>query len=249
VSAFSAERNIEVFLDEAARLVDAVATGPSDAPVPGCPGWDLTGLARHVGNVYSWVTVVATTRQPGSGGRAPKEPAEAQAFLRQAIEPLAAALRALQPDEPCWNFTGGPQVGAFWPRRMAQETAVHRWDAERAIGRPASITPDLAADGIDEVLSVMVGRWLSRDEIPSERIDVGGALALVCTDTPASWTVLTDGGRYRVRPGSDGAAVTVRGPAEAVLLLLWNRLGLDDPAVQVDGDRGPLERWSAIARG
>ena len=41
----------------------------------------------------------------------------------------------------------------FWIRRMAQETVIHRVDAELALGEPfAPIPDDLALDGIDEVL-------------------------------------------------------------------------------------------------
>jgi hypothetical protein len=40
---------------------------------------------------------------------------------------------------------------------MAQETVIHRVDAELAAGAPVAVIPgDLAADGIDELLAAFV---------------------------------------------------------------------------------------------
>ena len=57
----------------------------------------------------------------------------------------------------------GVQPASWWIRRMAHETAIH-WLAERAAGLgpdggpPAGFLPELAADGVEEVLDVMFPR-------------------------------------------------------------------------------------------
>ena len=59
----------------------------------------------------------------------------------------------------------------------------------------------------------------------------------------SSLAVRADGGGRRVLAGdgtgvSDGPAdAEVSGPAELLVLLLWGRLGLDDPRLNLTGDR------------
>ena len=56
-----------------------------------------------------------------------------------------------------YAFPPDHQREGFWPRRMVQETTIHRVDAEQAVGWPvAEIEPAFAVDGIDEVLSLIV---------------------------------------------------------------------------------------------
>ncbi len=37
---------------DSARFIDLLEAGPLDAPVAACPGWDLRGLATHLGGVH-----------------------------------------------------------------------------------------------------------------------------------------------------------------------------------------------------
>jgi hypothetical protein len=39
-------------------------------------------------------------------------------------------------------------VQAIWLRRLTHQTVVHRLDAEIAVGRPAPLAPDLAAENL-----------------------------------------------------------------------------------------------------
>jgi hypothetical protein len=49
------------------------------------------------------------------------------------------------------------QTVGFWIRRMAQETVVHRVDAELAAEvAPGAIPDDIALDGIDEFLIAFI---------------------------------------------------------------------------------------------
>src|SRR5438270_1932777 len=66
---------------------------------------------------------------------------------------LTAEFAARKPDEETITWYDPEQTVGFWIRRMAQETVIHRVDAELALGEQlAEIPDDLALDGIDEVL-------------------------------------------------------------------------------------------------
>ena len=69
---------------------------------------------------------------------------------------------------------------------MAQETAVHRWDAAHAVGQPDDIDAVVAADGIDEFLTLLRRTWSGIDADA-----LGGTVHLHCTDTARrKWFVL-----------------------------------------------------------
>src|ERR1019366_10224384 len=71
---------------------------------------------------------------------------------RSAHAVLVEALVAAPPDLRCWTFLPAPSPLAFWARRQAHETTIHRVDAELASGPVAPVTPEFAADGLDELL-------------------------------------------------------------------------------------------------
>jgi uncharacterized protein (TIGR03083 family) len=124
-------------------------------------------------------------------------------------------------------------------RRVAQETAMHRWDAEAAAGDPQPIDRALAADGIDEMLEVFVPR------VNDKLVGTGETLHLHATDGDGEWLItLTPDGPTWERGHAKGD-VAARGTTSDLLLLLWNRRTPDD--LEVFGDRTVLERWRAGA--
>ena len=56
------------------------------------------------------------------------------------------------PDLDCWAFLPAPSPLAFWSRRQAHETAIHRADVESALRVRPVYPKEFAADGIDELL-------------------------------------------------------------------------------------------------
>jgi hypothetical protein len=123
---------------------------------------------------------------------------------------------------------------------MAQETVIHRIDAELGTGQPVAPVPaDLAVDGIDELLKVFVA--YSVEEWGDYFSDIlAGSPGRTCTvrTDGAAWRVRTGPGRFAVEdgPGDDAADVTLSGPPAAVLRWLWNREGAGEPsAVAVQG--------------
>ena len=245
---------------EGAALAAAARNGPLEAAVPSCPEWDLGALVVHTGRVQRWATVAIRGRGEPAGRfpKPPEDPAEVADWFEAGLTDLVAALRA-EPDEaPAWNFAGvEPATVAFWRRRMAQEAAVHRWDAEVAIGAPAAIDPELATDGIDELMAFFAARRLAQIE---GGVDLGGTVHVHCTDVPGEWTFTVRGTAFEVTAGHAKGDVALRGPAGELLLVLWGRRSLEDatsgasaaPAaggaggLEVFGDRAIAERWLAL---
>jgi len=111
---------------------------------------------------------------------------------------------------------------------MAQETVIHRVDAELAAAEPlAAIPGDLAADGTDELLVAFVQYDIAL--LPDKFADLLASAddRTIGVETPQrSWLVgLTAGGVHVDGPGGGSPAATVRGLAPEVLLWLWNRGG------------------------
>lgn len=148
---------------------------------------------------------------------------------------LLDALEGLPTDFPIWNWFGiEPPIPGFYHRRMAQEIAVHRWDAEAAVGTTTPIDTALAVDGIDEFLTMFLGNV-------SEGVDLGGSLHLHATDADAEWVIRNDGGRLVATPEHAKADVAVRGTASDLDLFLANRV--PPAALDVVGDAAVAAAW------
>lgn len=222
--------------------------GPHDARVEACPDWTVAELIGHLGGVHRWAlhAVRAGERPPrspsGSGARA--EGAGLGQWLVAGAEELAAELAATADDTPSWNPFGAPPVAAVWPRRQAHETMVHRWDVEAAAGVTTPLPPVLASDGIDEFFEVMLPHRLARGSVtlPASSFHVH------CTDVPGEWLVAPDKhGAYSMRREHAKGDAAARGPAEALLLLLWGRTHVLDERLDIVGDVDVAAQWSRLA--
>ena len=131
---------------------------------------------------------------------------------------LLEALRDTDPHTPVWTFGPPPQVAAFWSRRQALETAVHRVDAQHALGLPPMMDEELAVDGVAEVTTLFFPRQVRLGRIPP--LEQGMRLDLSTGDT---FTIAGDG----TDPRADVDVVVTGTPLE-VLLLLWGRADLDE---------------------
>lgn len=194
-------------------------SGDLSAPVTHCPGWTLYELADHVGNGNLWV---ATAVREKHGDYQPS-PAPREGLVSWFEDTSAAMLDALaaDPDTEAWTFHPPHTVG-FWRRRRCQETLMHRWDAENALGRAGPIDPALAADGVAEVFDIMAPRQITRGRAS----EPAAAVRFRALDTGGSWTY---------GPGEPVAEIA--GTAEELLLMLWGRLPVTHPAITWSGDR------------
>lgn len=229
----------DLLLTVPVQTAAAAAAGASvglDAPIPSCPGWDARSLLGHLGAVHRWATQMIDAGSMEFVRPPADKPAddEMAVWLERGADDLVAVGRAKGPDAPVWNWAGVAQNAAFWFRRMAHETAVHCWDVRAAGGDPAPIPGALAADGIDELLSVI---------LPHRKLEgLSGTLHVHCTDVPGEWTV--DLATFVTRPGHAKADAAIRGPASDLLLRLLNRAG----GGETFGEAGILLQWSESVR-
>ena len=208
-----------------------------DRIVPSCPGWQVADLVWHVGIVHMFWRVVA--RGALTGPEAWSEPDRPNnddllAWFRHGVDLTATILEELNPDKPAWTWGHRQNVG-FIRRRVAQETAVHCWDAVTAIGADEPIEQSVALDGIDEFLD---------EVLPGLSHDLDGpaqTIRLHAHDTTGEWTVRAGEGSSHLTRASRQADATVTATASDLLLLLWSRRSPDQ--VQVDGNMEALQRF------
>lgn len=244
---------LESFVRDRDALIDAAA-GRLALPVPSCPGWIMAALVAHVGGAYAYVTRAIT------GGGSPvvddlEVPADVRAWLQDragsgpAPDSLLDWLRSVgselekvfastDPARPAWTWWEPDQTAGFWLRRMTHETAIHRWDAQAASGRPEPIEADMARDAVDEMLDVYLPRWCRPK---SSVAGHGETYRLERTDGEAAWTMRFDGQGMEVDHVALSADVILRAPASDLILFLWQRI-LGD-RLEVEGDVTLLGRY------
>ncbi|MEP7091814.1 MAG: maleylpyruvate isomerase family mycothiol-dependent enzyme, partial [Nocardioidaceae bacterium] len=187
----------EDYAAAAERFAAAVGATDLRAPVPACPGWSAYDLVVHLGNVHAWAaTIVETGRRAAEQNDRPRSSRARSVrewYLAKA-EDLYQVLRCIPSDRPCWNFVFGEGVADFWRRRQLHETTVHRIDLDVVAGRVSDPAPEVAVDGVSEVLEVMLTRALQR----GHRLRLDAPVQLVATDTGDSWVVSP---LQRSRPG------------------------------------------------
>lgn len=226
----------------------ATATGNLDQPVPTCPEWDVAALVTHLGRVYGWVVgILASNGEPFKGERPdpPGERAELPEWFAALHSQLIGALSARPPDAPAWVFSSSaPQEAGWWYRRQALETAVHRVDAESAVGKITAVEPVLAADGIDEYLMQFLPGIVQRSGGGRLR----GTFHVHCTDTPGEWWLDFDAEGLAPKREHAKGDTAVRGPASGLLLWLMNRQSAGEAGMEVLGDGTLVEAWPAAVR-
>ena len=225
-----------------------VVRASMDAPVPACPDWSVLDLTVHLGNVHSWAASVLETGcsadvlQDAPVSHRPRRVAE---WYEGRAEDLYAVLRATPSDRPCWNFAFGDGVAGFWHRRQVHETVMHGVDLAAAAGVPERLPAALAADGIDEALTVFLHRMHSRGHPAT----LSAPIVLRALDTGDAWTVAPGAaGESPLVTPSPSAGDLVEAPAGILLKLLWKRLELDPSlpdGLEISGDEDRVRRFLA----
>lgn len=258
------------YLDHFRRNRTAILEGADlgfDPPIKGCPGWDVAGLTAHMGRVYTfWIKWVSErpressrvayaelvaereARMPGynswekAGFPRDSRPDGIIDFARETGDELARMLAGLQPEERVWTFVPTHQNGAFVFRRLAMETAIHRWDAKDAhrIARP--FEPELARDGIDEMLTMFVEDPAYHEGANQRR---GQTILLREHPGPGRWLVSFDAGAISTSHDAGPADVTVSGTASDLWLYIMGRRMAEE--LHVEGDTGLAMEWGNLA--
>jgi len=258
--------------EEGGLLAAAADRAGLDAPVPACPGWRVRDLLKHVGYVHRWAAGYVREQHPRWVDRASEEEILAggprddalAGWFRDGHAELVRVLEAASPDMTCWTFLEAPSPLAFWARRQAHETAIHRVDAEQAAaaasagagaagavpagaagaegGGGAAFAPWFAADGIDELIMGFLGRDAKRGSWDGPP----GVLGIHADDgmgASAHWRIVSAPGQFAVARETGPADCDVTGSAAGLYLMLWNRS--DASGLEVRGDPGTLAAFRA----
>jgi uncharacterized protein (TIGR03083 family) len=192
--------------------------------VPWCGDWRVSDLVEHLARVHHWAAAKArSTREKPLG----PGPFVLEDLYRDCAAELRATLVELGPDAIGSTLLGrGP--ASFWRRRQLHETLVHLWDVRSAGGLGLDVRPQVWADTVDEVVTVMQPRQVSRGRMPR----LPSTIELAASDVDRTW---------RLDTADDGPAVVrVLAPASALALLLWGRRSPDDADIEVVGDGAVL---------
>jgi uncharacterized protein (TIGR03083 family) len=223
----------------------AVAEADPAAPVPSCPEWTVGQLIGHLTGQYEWVArhVARGVTTPPEDPHPPGPDTATLAEFDEAFADLLTRFDGLDPELPAWNWAPQAKRVAFWQRRIAHDTALHRWDAQMAThGLTEPLEAKLAADGVSEVLDTILPA--GRGRCPADR---HGMVALTATDLDHTWHV-------RLRE-SGGVALldtdtilddddlheraVAAGHASDLQLALWGRVGFD--VLRLTGEQALLE--------
>jgi len=246
VRAMLHEDHVRFLTVEIDAFVAALRGAELSTPVPSCPGWDLAELIRHQGRVHRWaewhVSRLAAERHDTAeiGIEFPPD-ADLVEWLAEGGALLVQTLGACDPDAPMWAW-GADHHARFWSRRQLHETAVHRADAELALGKIPTIVPEIAVDAINELLDNLPHAAYFSPNVAELR-GSGESIHLHCTDTDGEWMVTLEPDGFRYDHAHGKGSVAVRGSAADLLLLSYNRLTRDDARFEVFGDAALLDRW------
>jgi uncharacterized protein (TIGR03083 family) len=234
---------------EVDALLAAVAAGPLTAPVPTCPGWTVADLTGHVG----WFCTRWRDHLRGGGaeGRvraedvvAPEGTEAAVTWLGGLCDELLAELRPTTADTPVWTWFPPDQTAGFVARRGASELAVHRYDAQSARGTVAPIAPELAVDGIEELLGPLAAAGYRGDGVHGETLHLHGTDDPATTggaDLHAEWLLRLEPDRLVARREHAKGDLALRAGVSDLELLLYGRPPLGP--VQRFGDEAILDIW------
>ena len=240
-------RYLECLATDYGALRDAATAVELTVPVPTCPGWTMGDLVFHVAEVYLHkATVMRTGEWPEQWPPTGAEQEAELPLLGRGYAELIAEFSTRQPGDATPTWYDPDETVAFWIRRMAQETVIHRIDAELAASLPVTAVPgDLAVDGVDEVLKCFLGYDVEAlDQLKGGHLADGSG-----QDTINVWAGQT---AWTIRPSpravviEDGASadprVVVQAAPDPILRWLWGRAG--DEVVRLTGE----EAWAGYLR-
>lgn len=238
------------------------ARGNLSARVEHCPDWDVADLVWHVTDVHwFWTTIAEELLQtPPDRPRPdrPTDPDELLTMFEAGAQRMVEVLRDADQSATCWTWAPQRDV-AFITRHQVQEAAVHAWDAGNAAGRPVEIDDHIAADAVEEFLTVSVSS--EADPADPPRPAMGGAIWIcACSghEGPSPTWLITDGPTpgtvswRRVPDGVDPVELVhdvplVGGHARPADVLLWLYQRHESPFIgKPEGDAHVLERFREL---
>lgn len=245
-------QHIMALEQEGILLADAAERAGLDAYLRTCPGWQIRDLLRHTGYVHRWAADYIAQERAEMVAELPEDQILANGpdgssligWFREGHAALVKTLQAAPADLNCWTFLPAPSPLAFWARRQAHETTMHRVDAELATGSVSPVPAQLAADGIDELLLGFAARRVPRSDVEPRR-----GLQVHAADTGDYWLAeISRGGNVVSRGQAQSPDCLVSAPASGLYLLLWNRFDTGAAGAAVRGDPKVLAEWHTRVR-
>jgi uncharacterized protein (TIGR03083 family) len=246
--------------EAAARAAAEFETAPA---VPSCPGWVMTDLILRQGVAHRYLARVIGERmrrppEPGDRSRtgltgewagwlppnrAPQEsavPAGLLDWFHEGAEDLHEQFGRTDPEERVWTWSTDHTV-AFWQRMQAIETAVHRWDAQKAIGTAEPLDSALATDAIGQAFEVMVPKRRAAAQAP---LGQGERFLFRRADGPQSWAVRFDAHAVLLGEAAGHYDIEISGRACDLALFLWHRPVNNQ--LDIQGNTSMLKRYFAL---
>jgi uncharacterized protein (TIGR03083 family) len=161
------------------------------------------------------------------------------AWFDEGARRLEEQFQERPPDEAVWTWSPEQTVG-FWLRMQTIDAAVHRWDAENALGAARPIPEEIAVNAVTQTFEVMAPArraWMKAPPGEGERF------RFARTDGPGEWLVRFDGDDVRLG-GDGGHDVELAGTASDLMLFLWQRVPADRLGVR--GDQAVLDRYFVL---
>lgn len=235
---FTNAEYLAILRREGDAFVDSIAQA-RDVTIASCEPWVGADLLWHMTEVhYSWKFIVETHLMNPADYVPRSKPADEDMLTeyRAGLNELISVLSSLDPTRSCWTWAGIQDV-AWVLRRMAHETAVHAWDAHCAAGNTAEIDAELASDGIDEFVHVMLVSNMREEEGP-----LSGSVHIHCTDVDGEWLIVpTPTSDVVVTREHSKGDCAIRGSASQLLLGLWRRIPMS--SLEVIGSAGVAEQF------
>ncbi len=179
---------VELIRKFASGLADVAGETAASTPVATCGDWLLHDLVWHLTEVEDFWRFIVDHRPDGPDDYVEPDRPDDEALpgrLRAAADSLAMVLAGGDPEDEAWSWSDDHTLG-FTIRRQTHEALIHYVDGVLAAGRPLpTVDPLLAADGVDELVNVMlcgVPAW-------AEFTRTSGVVQLHATDTDDSWTL------------------------------------------------------------
>jgi uncharacterized protein (TIGR03083 family) len=199
--------------------------------VPRCPGWTVEDVLDHLtygmGLGYDAAARTPPDATARSASAEPLTGVDAVETFERTMARCVNAFRALGTTTPCWTYAG-PGVVAFWMRRAAIETALHRVDVAHAVGSDPldGLGRERIADAVDETITFalpLAARWTNV--------------------TPPAITVRLDDLAIEHTLGTGEPVATIHGDGLHVLDALWGR-GTEH--VTIAGDADAARTWLGL---
>ena len=244
------------------HLVELADPNQLDLPVETCGDWTMADLVWHLTEVQSfWSWIIENRPAPADEAELPERAPDAglRAQLIDANDRLCAALDAAPLDDPTWTWHPDHNTVEFSVRRQSHEALIHCFDAVLATdGLVPEVSPQLGADGFDELVTVMAGgapAWAAY-KASDQRIDVHAEdtsdrwlleFGSITGRSPGGTEYVDEPTMLVVDAGSGPAPVAeIRGPAVDLNLWAWGRgsakaLTIEGDPTAVTGLRGLIE--------